>query len=362
MRWLAGLIDPIGRFALDDVTRYWTLAERGTRLIPFTGTLALNRLVCVGIGAALLALAIALYRRRAARGPRCARRRSRSKTGGGRSHAPRPGCVLRRRGHLGAIHVVRATRDARHPAQLDVPGPAGAGGGRVHSRFDEPRPKVYGTPLLPMTHIVVKCAGARLPLVAAGSGGPVQHRDRMARAAGRHRRDRRRDTGAELCLSGREARGGHADGARHYWRGNGRRDCLSARQRRHPHRPPLLPCQFVRAARPADGDDRRPGDLRAGAGEPEIYRPRGHPDPGDRDPAHRRRGSRPGCRSLHFATYPRRAALGHEPVRPFSAGGILVPGVLGLRERCSSAWPRTRSGSAVFRRRCGRGCAACGRR
>ena len=207
-----------------------------------------------------------------ARGPRAARRRSRSKIGDDRSHAPGPGCVLRRRRHLGAIHVVHTARDARHPAQLDVPGPACAGGGWVHSHLGEPRRKLRHAAAADDAYRR-QCADAGFLFVAAGPGGPVQHRDRMARAAGRHRRDRRRDTGAELCLSGREARGGHADGARHSRRGNGRRDRLSARQRRHPHRFPLLPCQFVRSARPADGDDRRPGDLRAGAGEPEICRP-----------------------------------------------------------------------------------------
>jgi ABC-2 type transport system permease protein len=154
MRWLASLIDPIGRFAIEDVTRYWTLAERGTQFIPFTGVLALNRLVCVGIGAALLALSMALYRRRAPAGrpPRAIEAASRSATtvrtrrvpvassGGAGIWAQFISCV---RQEAGAI-----LRSWTFLALL-VLGVAGCIA--VLANLGEN----YGTPLLPMTHVVV---------------------------------------------------------------------------------------------------------------------------------------------------------------------------------------------------------------
>ena len=154
MRWLAGLIDPLGRFAFDDVTRYWTPSERGTRLIPFTGTLALNRLVCVGISASLLALAIALYRRRLpagrpARAVEAAARRAVAvrtrrvpvvSSDGAGLWAQFTSCVRQE---------TRAILRSWTFLALLVLGTAGyifvlANLGRS-----------YGTPLLPMTHIVV---------------------------------------------------------------------------------------------------------------------------------------------------------------------------------------------------------------
>ena len=155
MRWFVGMIDPIGRFAFDNVTRYWTVAERGTQLIPFTGTFALNRLVCVGIGAALLALSMALYRRRlpAGRVPRAL------------EAAPRPAAAVRTRrvpvassGGAGiwAQFVACARFETRAILRswtflaLLVLGVAGCV--IVLMNLGES----YGTPLLPMTHVVVR--------------------------------------------------------------------------------------------------------------------------------------------------------------------------------------------------------------
>jgi ABC-2 type transport system permease protein len=56
------LFDPMGGLALADVTRGWTMSERATRLIPFEGMLAWNRLLWGGIGIALLALSVARFR------------------------------------------------------------------------------------------------------------------------------------------------------------------------------------------------------------------------------------------------------------------------------------------------------------
>jgi aminopeptidase N len=51
------LIDPFSLNTVDFVTRYWTAAERNTRLIPMQGMLLWNRLIWGGVALALLGLA-----------------------------------------------------------------------------------------------------------------------------------------------------------------------------------------------------------------------------------------------------------------------------------------------------------------
>ncbi len=53
---LYALLDPFGSQAIERTTEYWTVAERNTRLIPISGLLLWNRLLWMGVGAALLAL------------------------------------------------------------------------------------------------------------------------------------------------------------------------------------------------------------------------------------------------------------------------------------------------------------------
>lgn len=63
---LAGLIDPFGVRAYEVLTRYWTAAEKSTRMIPLGGVVLENRLLWALVGAALLALAYATFRFRSA--------------------------------------------------------------------------------------------------------------------------------------------------------------------------------------------------------------------------------------------------------------------------------------------------------
>ena len=60
--WLGAMTDPYGVGALSDVTRYWTAAERNTRLAPLNGVLGWSRLFWLGVSAALFILAYALFR------------------------------------------------------------------------------------------------------------------------------------------------------------------------------------------------------------------------------------------------------------------------------------------------------------
>ena len=63
------LMDPFGLGAYDQATRYWTAAERNTRLPDFAGYILWNRVLWTGVAFALLGLAWTLYSR-AAQGSR----------------------------------------------------------------------------------------------------------------------------------------------------------------------------------------------------------------------------------------------------------------------------------------------------
>ena len=59
---LSMLADPLGAGALENMTRYWTTAERNTRLVGFPALLVWNRLVWLGLAGAVLALLHARFR------------------------------------------------------------------------------------------------------------------------------------------------------------------------------------------------------------------------------------------------------------------------------------------------------------
>ena len=59
---LTALLDPFGNSTLDLITKYWTAAERNSRLPPIQGVLLQNRLIWLGIAAALLVLSYGLFR------------------------------------------------------------------------------------------------------------------------------------------------------------------------------------------------------------------------------------------------------------------------------------------------------------
>ena len=53
-QYIAGLLDPFGSEALSYYTKYWTVAERNTNLLPFEGVLIYNRLLWLGISLLVL--------------------------------------------------------------------------------------------------------------------------------------------------------------------------------------------------------------------------------------------------------------------------------------------------------------------
>ncbi|HEU0013836.1 MAG TPA: M1 family aminopeptidase [Longimicrobium sp.] len=60
--WVMHLADPFGMAPLGWATRYWTVAEQNTLALPLTGPLLLNRLLWLGVGAAVLAYGLARFR------------------------------------------------------------------------------------------------------------------------------------------------------------------------------------------------------------------------------------------------------------------------------------------------------------
>ncbi|WP_292911663.1 M1 family aminopeptidase [Niveispirillum sp.] len=57
-REIRALLDPFGLPALGNITRYWTVLERNTQMVPFEGMLVWNRLIWTGFGLAVSALTI----------------------------------------------------------------------------------------------------------------------------------------------------------------------------------------------------------------------------------------------------------------------------------------------------------------
>ncbi|MCA9708507.1 MAG: ABC transporter permease subunit [Myxococcales bacterium] len=55
---LAALVDPFGLATLEISTRYWTVAERNTSLVPLTGALWLNRALWLAVAGACFALTV----------------------------------------------------------------------------------------------------------------------------------------------------------------------------------------------------------------------------------------------------------------------------------------------------------------
>jgi ABC-2 type transport system permease protein len=73
-RHAAALADPFALNALNEVTRYWTVAEQNTRLIPISGDILLNRIIWAVVAILIFALTFALFRFRS-QGPTIGRKR-----------------------------------------------------------------------------------------------------------------------------------------------------------------------------------------------------------------------------------------------------------------------------------------------
>jgi ABC-2 type transport system permease protein len=61
MSTLAAMIDPFGGNAVGRLTQYWTPFQRNTQIVPLAGVLLWNRILWLGIGAAILVLTYARF-------------------------------------------------------------------------------------------------------------------------------------------------------------------------------------------------------------------------------------------------------------------------------------------------------------
>jgi ABC-2 type transport system permease protein len=61
-RLFAALLDPFGLMAVDQLTHYWSIAEKNERLITLSGVLLWNRALWVAAGAGLLAFTLSRFR------------------------------------------------------------------------------------------------------------------------------------------------------------------------------------------------------------------------------------------------------------------------------------------------------------
>lgn len=83
---LASLLDPFGITTVGVATRYWSVVEKNTRLVPLAGPVLENRLLWVALGIGLFAVAYVTFQLRLAGGTAKARR----KKAAGASDAPAP--------------------------------------------------------------------------------------------------------------------------------------------------------------------------------------------------------------------------------------------------------------------------------
>jgi ABC-2 type transport system permease protein len=61
----AALVDNFGIYTIDAITRYWTITEKNSLSVPFTGLLLANRLIWIGIGLVFFIVAFASFKFRA---------------------------------------------------------------------------------------------------------------------------------------------------------------------------------------------------------------------------------------------------------------------------------------------------------
>ena len=178
---IAALMDPFGMSAFSIETRYWTPNERNTALVPFSGTVLLNRVIWSALGVAILAFTVMRYRMIA---PSVGSKRGKTTENSSNTEAPIPKVAL----DYGALSQVRqwafATRvEIRSVltstafvvlcvfALINVLGGA-------HGTTNE----MYGTPVLPVTNLMLRvidgAMGLYLLIVITFYSGEVVWRER----------------------------------------------------------------------------------------------------------------------------------------------------------------------------------------
>ncbi|WP_214072301.1 M1 family aminopeptidase [Mucilaginibacter sp. dw_454] len=58
----AALADPFATYTVNAITRYWTVAEKNTLVVPFGGLLLINRLIWIGIGLVFMIITFSVFK------------------------------------------------------------------------------------------------------------------------------------------------------------------------------------------------------------------------------------------------------------------------------------------------------------
>ena len=61
----AAIWDPFGSYAVDAMTRYWTVTEKNSLVIPFSGLAIINRMLWLGVGLIVFTISFSLFKFRA---------------------------------------------------------------------------------------------------------------------------------------------------------------------------------------------------------------------------------------------------------------------------------------------------------
>lgn len=61
----AAIADPFGYYAIDALSRYWTVAEKNTLIVPFSGLVLINRLLWLGVGLVFFVATFIMFKFRA---------------------------------------------------------------------------------------------------------------------------------------------------------------------------------------------------------------------------------------------------------------------------------------------------------
>lgn len=184
------LADPFGVTAFAEVTRYWTVFDRNMRVPAFTGTLLYNRAIWIGVGLAALALTTAGFRFRLHGGwrlPGVRRRR--------RREDPTPTAVPSRPVQPASGWPADLARLASQ-LRMDVRGILRSvpfyvllafGMFNVIGSFLFAISQLYGTPVLPVTSMMVQVAEGSflfvVLIVIIYYAGELVHRERSANVA-----------------------------------------------------------------------------------------------------------------------------------------------------------------------------------
>jgi ABC-2 type transport system permease protein len=192
---LGALIDPFGIGAFEVATRYWTAADRNTRLPEVTGLLLANRLAWLAIGAALLWTAFACFRTDR-EGRRLGRRRRAAETA-----AEDPEAALAERRAVAAPAVaLRSDGAARWPqflwlARFETRAVLAAVAFLVMLAFGLMNlgadlafsGELFGTKVLPVTHLMMEEMDGSynflLLIIVAFYAGELVWRERNARVS-----------------------------------------------------------------------------------------------------------------------------------------------------------------------------------